>query len=276
MFFLGGKQDRGTPLHYACLRGHLEVAQVLLSKGAYQDKQDMDGNFPHHWAAGNSKTDVLEFLLANPEARSLLKKTNKSGDTVLHAAARGETANSIHLLVKAGSSTGALNKKGDTALHIAARNGKENCVRALLEYTKEVTKNEEDKLPQELAVNSVIKAMIEDHLKSPNPPMGPEAEAGNVKEETVEVKGEEVKEEQVSGLAERSGAGNGNVTAGGAASPKPKKALTKAEKSEAMAHMSTNAREKLKQKSGHQKFLEKYNLASNRDPMLSNLLKAEE
>lgn len=61
-------------------------------------------------------------------------------------------------------------------------------------------------------------------------------------------------------------------------SPKP---LTKEQRNQAMAHMSTKAKEKqVNPKSGHQKFLEKYNLAS--DPKGSDLkarpalLKAEE
>ena len=56
-----------------------------------------------------------------------------------------------------------------------------------------------------------------------------------------------------------------------------KRPLTKAEKSEAMQHMSSSAREKLHPKSGQQKFLEKYNLTSNKDPILKKtLLRTEE
>ena len=83
---------------------------MLLSKGAYHDKQDVDGNFSHHWAAGNNKVAVLEVLLSHPEARTVLKKGNKSGDTILHAAARGESSATIHSLVKSGAQVDAQNK----------------------------------------------------------------------------------------------------------------------------------------------------------------------
>ncbi|QDZ23252.1 ankyrin repeat domain-containing protein [Chloropicon primus] len=274
-------KDRGTPLHYCSLRGHLEVAQTLLAKGAYVDKQDADGNLAHHWAAGNSKLGVLELLLDHCDAKILLSKANKAGDTVLHAAARGDTRECIKLLVKRGAKVDAKNNKGDTPLHVAASSGKQVCVEELLRFqgTKEVTANSEDKLPQDVAVSSAIRALIEEHLKSPVSPEDSEEEAtppseegGDADQASVEEGVEQVTRtlsgEKLLGDDEAPGV----LQAGGALSPQP---LTKAEKREAMSHMSSSARDKLNPKSGQQKFLEKYNLASNKDPKMNSLLKSE-
>ncbi len=280
MSSLRWSQERGTPLHYACLRGHVSAVEALVARGAYSDKQDKDGNFCHHWAAGNSKLDVLEFLFQNPlcadMGKTVIRKANKVGDTILHAAARGDIGASINLLVGLGAKAEAENKKGDTPLHIAAMNGKENCVRALLAHTKTMKMNAEGKLPDQVAVSSAISDMIKHHAANPPAPAPAEASAEPAATEAA------AQAKEVSDLAQHLsednlfGEADAGAMAGAPLSPHANRSLTSAEKKEALAHMTGAARDKLQKKSGQQKFLEKYNLASNRDPRVNSLLKSEE
>lgn len=49
-----------TPLHAACVGGHLAIAQVLLAAGANPNEIDKDGCHPLHWVAREGSTEVSE------------------------------------------------------------------------------------------------------------------------------------------------------------------------------------------------------------------------
>jgi len=54
-----------TPLHLAALHGHLEVARVLLVKGADPNAIDECGLTPLHWAASHGHDAVVSSLLSH-------------------------------------------------------------------------------------------------------------------------------------------------------------------------------------------------------------------
>jgi ankyrin repeat protein len=55
-------KDGGTPLHYACYNGHLEVAKLLLEKGANSRFKDYAGNIPWNLAFKNGFGDQFSEL----------------------------------------------------------------------------------------------------------------------------------------------------------------------------------------------------------------------
>jgi cytohesin len=57
-----------TPLHVAAMRGHANIVEVLLAKGADPTVRDNDGWTPLHWAMSGGYTDVTR-LLKNRAAR---------------------------------------------------------------------------------------------------------------------------------------------------------------------------------------------------------------
>lgn len=69
---------RRTPLHLACLHGHLEVVKVLLVFGGKLNATDNDNNTPLHCAAMRGHSSVVRWLLnSSPDigARNCLNRT---------------------------------------------------------------------------------------------------------------------------------------------------------------------------------------------------------
>ena len=76
-----------TPLHWAAHFGHLEIAELLISRGADLDAEDPAYSTPLYLAAEEGHPKVVEFLIS--KGAEVNVKTSKSGDTPLHRAAWG-------------------------------------------------------------------------------------------------------------------------------------------------------------------------------------------
>lgn len=74
------QKDGKTLLHYAANRGHLDVAALLLQKGAHIDSQDNDGKTPLHEAMAYSRFPVARLLL---EKGANVNLKDNDGDTPL-------------------------------------------------------------------------------------------------------------------------------------------------------------------------------------------------
>ena len=63
---INAKNNTGyTPLIYACLNGHVNIATLLLDRDALIDeKSDYTGNTALHWAASNGNMDICELLVS--------------------------------------------------------------------------------------------------------------------------------------------------------------------------------------------------------------------
>jgi ankyrin repeat protein len=55
-------KDGWTPLHFAALVGHKDVAELLLANRADVNAKTVDGETPLHWAAAVGDKDVVELL----------------------------------------------------------------------------------------------------------------------------------------------------------------------------------------------------------------------
>ena len=80
-------QSGSTPLHFACLGGHLECAQWLLGAGAAGDisKADNNGNTPMLAACSKGHLHIMKFLYECGAARDVFV-SNHAGSTCLNIA----------------------------------------------------------------------------------------------------------------------------------------------------------------------------------------------
>jgi cytohesin len=147
-----------TPLHRASMRGNVELAKLLISKGAYVNAPDgRDGMMPLHHAAASGNIQSVELLLSKGAD---LDAKQKGGRTPLFEAmkstepgrkeivellvAKGAKVPALHLAAYMGDmdklkkclEDGAdVNIRGDdggTALHAAACSGRKDIVELLI------------------------------------------------------------------------------------------------------------------------------------------------
>ncbi|XP_027696713.1 LOW QUALITY PROTEIN: ankyrin repeat and SOCS box protein 10 [Vombatus ursinus] len=103
-----------TALHEACISGHAPCARLLLVAGADPDIPDQDGRRPLHLCQGPGALQCAELLLrfgATVDGRS-----EEEEETPLHVAARGGLAELAALLLRKGACPDARDAEGRTPL----------------------------------------------------------------------------------------------------------------------------------------------------------------
>ena len=102
-----------TPLHLAARYGHLEVATLLIRKGARLDERDCTGATPVHVAACHNHANLT---------RGNLNIKTSNGSTPLHSAAACGAVEVIDYLLDKKASLTAVDNYGLTALHYSIHN----------------------------------------------------------------------------------------------------------------------------------------------------------
>ncbi|MGV8120037.1 MAG: ankyrin repeat domain-containing protein [Candidatus Xenobiia bacterium LiM19] len=164
---LSTKNDKGwLPLHTAAYHGHLQIAELLISKGADVQARRSEGWTPLHLAALHGHSDIAGLFLkydANPDIRKddlstplhmgaqgghrevvelLLARgvdvnaRRDDGWTPLHAAAYYNHTEVAEMLIEHGSDVGSRDKAGHTPLHIAKTYGHKEVMALLRKYGK--------------------------------------------------------------------------------------------------------------------------------------------
>lgn len=106
-----------APLHQASLYGQLQVAKLLLERGAsVAVRAGYEQQAPLIFATRGGKVRVVELLLAN-SADPLQK--DKSGETALHFAVKNANLNLVKLLLSHGADPFLKNKARETPLSLA-------------------------------------------------------------------------------------------------------------------------------------------------------------
>ena len=105
-----------TALHLAAGAGHLEAVESLLSNGAEIDAQSVSGQTPLHVAARRGHARIVDYLLS--------KGADAKAGAPIYLAAKGESVESVRLLIEAGSN---VNQRSPTSglapAHVAAALG---------------------------------------------------------------------------------------------------------------------------------------------------------
>ncbi|MFZ2148625.1 MAG: ankyrin repeat domain-containing protein [Sedimentisphaerales bacterium] len=118
----------GCALHYASGQGHIEIAELLIAKGA---RVDAGPDTPLHYAVENGHKDMIELLIANGAE---VNAKNESGETPLHYAARTGLKDIADMLIANGADIdiGARSSDTYTALHYAVENGHKDVTELLI------------------------------------------------------------------------------------------------------------------------------------------------
>jgi len=110
------------PLYEACVRGHVEMVQVLIDRGANVNtpgKHWQVDSTPLHIACGHGHTDIARLLLeCGAEVNA-----NSGWGTPLNRACEHGYMEIVALLLTAGVDLDACNADGNTALHLACKTG---------------------------------------------------------------------------------------------------------------------------------------------------------
>ncbi|KAJ8264407.1 hypothetical protein GJAV_G00148820 [Gymnothorax javanicus] len=109
-----------TPLHVASKRGNSNMVKLLLERGAKIDAKTKDGLTPLHCGARSGHEQVVEMLL--DRGAPILSKT-KNGLSPLHMATQGDHLNCVQLLLHHDVPVDDVTNDYLTALHVAAHCG---------------------------------------------------------------------------------------------------------------------------------------------------------
>jgi ankyrin repeat protein len=129
-----------TPLHYAAMGGHIDIAVFLIDQGA-----DVNAKTtvitrglitPLHFAAMNGHKDVAELLI---DSGADVDAKTSDGDTPLIYAAMGSielnpTVDVVELLIARGADVNAKDNSGYTPLSVAAKAGHHDIIELLRKH----------------------------------------------------------------------------------------------------------------------------------------------
>uniref|UniRef100_A0A8B9KGU2 Ankyrin 2 n=1 Tax=Astyanax mexicanus TaxID=7994 RepID=A0A8B9KGU2_ASTMX len=120
-----------TPLHIAAHYGNVNVATLLLNRGAAVDFTARNGITPLHVASKRGNTNMVRLLL---DRGSQIDAKTRDGLTPLHCAARSGHDTAVELLLERGAPILARTKNGLSPLHMAAQGDHVECVKHLLQH----------------------------------------------------------------------------------------------------------------------------------------------
>ncbi|RVX73063.1 hypothetical protein B0A52_02189 [Exophiala mesophila] len=122
------------PLNLACQHESIEVASLLLERGA-RLLPDAEGLFPQHLVARSSQEADLLILLATHGADLNQRDKLYSWTPLFHAASEGRVA-CLRALLDSGADPEALDEKGLTAMYYATWEGHLECMDLLWERSR--------------------------------------------------------------------------------------------------------------------------------------------
>ena len=133
-------KDRGqrTPLHTACLNGHVEVVRIYAQSRMLLQATDANvlevtddgGNTPLHLACVGGNIDVVQVMV---DSGASITAANSRGEAPIHTASQYNSVEIVQLLLDKGDHTMTELKDacGFTALHHAAKNNQTNQIKFL-------------------------------------------------------------------------------------------------------------------------------------------------
>lgn len=110
--------DAKTPLHWACERGHADVAVLLIDNGANIFSQAFDGRTSLHFAAQNNDVPLVKRFLAHGLSPD---STAFDGRTALHVAVEANNIEMVGILLGAGADATKRTNSGLNTFQLATQ-----------------------------------------------------------------------------------------------------------------------------------------------------------
>ncbi|XP_034073897.1 ankyrin-3-like isoform X5 [Gymnodraco acuticeps] len=120
-----------TPLHIAAHYGNINVATLLMNRGAAVDFKARNDITPLHVASKRGNGNMVRLLL---ERGSKIDARTKDGLTPLHCGARSGHEQVVEMLLDRGAPILSKTKNGLSPLHMATQGDHLNCVQLLLHH----------------------------------------------------------------------------------------------------------------------------------------------
>ncbi|XP_028278843.1 ankyrin-3 isoform X5 [Parambassis ranga] len=120
-----------TPLHIAAHYGNINVATLLLNRGAAVDFMARNDITPLHVASKRGNSNMVKLLL---DRGSKIDAKTKDGLTPLHCGARSGHEQVVEILLDRGAPILSKTKNGLSPLHMATQGDHLNCVQQLLQH----------------------------------------------------------------------------------------------------------------------------------------------
>jgi ankyrin repeat protein len=118
--------DGNTPLHLACLWGHMDIVRLLIETGAELNTRDDSDCTPLHLTCFRGLTEIARFLI---EHGADVNASNDYGRTLLHRACSNGRPGIVRLLLEHGADVDARNKRGETPLNLTLQLPRDNPAR---------------------------------------------------------------------------------------------------------------------------------------------------
>jgi ankyrin repeat protein len=118
-------EDHYTPLHWACMRAHWDVARYLIEEGADLNVVGGDGGTQINWAVHHDNVEIVKLMI---EKGAKLNIQNQWGMTELHTAIWRGNIHVVEYLLDNGSDPSIKTNEGWTAMHYAFRSGHDNVI----------------------------------------------------------------------------------------------------------------------------------------------------
>lgn len=163
------RKDRNdfTPLLMSANHGHVEAIECLLRHNANLHATDKDDKTAVYWAVQQNKPNAVMSLLKDPRSHSLISRTDRYGNSLLHIATLKGYVFITQCLLDIGAPIELKNEMEQTPLHLAAWHGRTKIVKDLIKHSKTAinSEDEEGNTPLHMAAlaghDNVIKALLE-------------------------------------------------------------------------------------------------------------------